>query len=78
MEYEVFEDELYDLLIGVAIYDAERNYIFGPNTYLDKYDIFSKKGFYKIKYEIPKIPLTAGTYFLEVGIFVNNGIVNLD
>ena len=78
IEYEVFEDELYDLLIGVAIYDAERNYIFGPNTYLDKYDIFSKKGFYKIKYEIPKIPLTAGTYFLDVGIFVNKGIVNLD
>lgn len=78
IEYEVFEDELYDLLIGVAIYDAERNYIFGPNTYLDKYDISSKKGFYKIKYEIPKIPLTAGTYFLDVGIFVNKGIVNLD
>ncbi|DAB29406.1 MAG TPA: teichoic acid ABC transporter ATP-binding protein [Sulfurimonas sp. UBA12504] len=78
VEYEIFDGYIDGLLLGIAIYDAERNYIFGPNTYLDKFEIISIKGVHTIQYEIPKIPLTAGTYFLDVGIFVEKGIVNLD
>jgi teichoic acid transport system ATP-binding protein len=78
IEYEIYEESISDLLIGVAIFDNERNYIFGPNTYLDKFDIEYNKGIHNIRYEIPKIPLTAGTYFLDIGIFTDKGIVNLD
>lgn len=78
IKYEIFDDYLDGFLLGIAIRDAERNYIFGPNTYLDKYNIKSTKGLHSLQYEIPKIPLTAGTYFLDVGIFVEKGIVNLD
>ncbi|MCT7593182.1 ABC transporter ATP-binding protein [Aliarcobacter butzleri] len=78
IKYEVFDEYIDGLLLGVAIFDSERNYIFGPNTYLDKYEIISDKGVHILQYEIPKIPLTAGTYFLDVGIFVEKGIVNLD
>jgi len=76
--YEIYDEVIQNLLIGIAIFDNERNYIFGPNTYLDKFPIKSTKGIHKITYEIPKIPLTAGTYFLDVGLFTDKGIVNLD
>lgn len=78
IKYEVFDDNLDDLLIGVAIYDNNRNYIFGPNTYLDKYSIVNTKGSHKIIYRIPKIPLLSGTYFFDIGLFLNKGIVNID
>lgn len=78
IEYEIFENKVDDLLVGVAIYDNERNYIFGPNTYLDKYDIQNEQGRHTIKYVIPKMTLLAGTYFIDIGLFTDNGIVNLD
>lgn len=78
IEYEVFDKFVKGLLVGVAIYDGERNYIFGPNTYLDKYEIESENGTHKIVYKIPKITLLSGTYFVDVGIFSDKGIVNLD
>jgi teichoic acid transport system ATP-binding protein len=78
IEYEVLDDHLDDLLVGVAIFDNERNYIFGPNTYLDKYIIKTTIGIHVLKYILPKISLLSGTYLLDVGIFVDKGIVNLD
>ncbi len=76
--YEIFEDKIDDLLIGVAIYDNERNYIFGPNTYLDKYYIENIQGKHTLKYIVSKMTLLAGTYFVDAGIFTDKGIVNLD
>ena len=78
INYEIFDNKIDDILIGVAIFDAERKYIFGPNTFLDNFSIKSSKGKHLITYQIPKMPLTAGTYFLDVGIFTDKGIVNLD
>lgn len=78
IHYEIYDEKIDDLLIGIALYDAERNYIFGPNTYLDKINILSSQGVHKLVYTIPKIPLSAGSYFLDAGIFTDKGIVNLD
>ena len=76
--YEVFDDDVSDLLIGIAIYDNERNYIFGPNTYLEKFSINTEKGKHSISYAIPSIALLAGKYFIDIGLFTDKGIVNLD
>lgn len=79
IEYEIFDDNIPGFLVGAAIYTADRkDYIFGPNTYLEKVEVPSKRGIHKILYEIPELPLIQGAYVIDVGIFNNEGIVNLD
>jgi teichoic acid transport system ATP-binding protein len=77
VEYEIYDD-VPNLLIGVAIYDRQRKYIFGPNTYLDNFKIPTAKGKYSITYTIPQLPLLSGTYFLDAGLFSEKGLVVLD
>lgn len=77
VEYEVYEDIIEDLLLGVAIYTPDREYIFGPNTHLEKIDIPNKLGRHRVKYIISSLPLLGGTFCIDVGIFNNEGIVCL-
>ena len=78
VKYEVNVPIIEDLLIGVAIFDNNKNYLFGPNTHLDKFDINNKQGQHTIKYELSNIKLLAGTYFMHIGFFTDKGIVNLE
>ena len=78
VEYEIYEESIDDFLLGVAIYTPDREYIFGPNTYLEKIKIKSNFGRHRVKYIIPKMMLLQGIYNIDVGIFNNKGIVNLD
>ncbi|WP_231573516.1 ABC transporter ATP-binding protein [Paenibacillus sp. FSL H7-0737] len=75
IEYEIYADIIEDLLLGVAIYTPDREYIFGPNTHLEKIDIPNKFGRHRLKYIVPSLPLLGGTFCLDVGIFNNEGIV---
>ncbi|WP_058301437.1 ABC transporter ATP-binding protein [Gorillibacterium timonense] len=77
IEYEVYEESIEDLLLGAAIYTPNRDYIFGPNTHLEKVEIPNKMGRHKVIYRIPQLPLLGGTYCLDVGLFNNEGIVNI-
>ena len=38
----------------------------------------STQGLHKVIYRVPKLPLIQGTYVVDVGIFNNEGLVNLD
>ncbi|MEC0310687.1 ABC transporter ATP-binding protein [Paenibacillus lautus] len=76
--YEVYEDFIEDLLIGVALYTPKRDYIFGPNTHLEKIEIPKDFGRHSIKYIVPKLPLMGGTYCIDVGIFSNEGLICLN
>jgi ABC-type polysaccharide/polyol phosphate transport system ATPase subunit len=78
VEYEIYDKVIHGLLLGVALYTPDRQYIFGPNTYLEKIDVPNMHGRHKVKYVIPKLPLLGGTYNIDVGIFNNEGIVCLD
>ncbi len=63
----------------MAIYTADRKeYVFGPNTFLEKVMVPGTQGKHKITYEIPKIPLIQGAYVIDVGLFNNEGLVNFD
>lgn len=77
IEYEVYEETIDDLLLGAAIYTPKREYIFGPNTFLEKITIPNKMGRHKVNYCIPQLPLLGGTFCLDVGLFNNEGIVNI-
>lgn len=79
IRYEILDEEINDFLVGAAIYSKDRmDYVFGPNTYLDKKVISGKKGKYCMTYTIPRLPLISGEYVMDVGIFNNEGIVNFD
>lgn len=78
IEYEMFE-EIADILLGVAILTKEkRNYIFGPNTYLENVKIPNSIGKHVVKYTIPKLNLLSGSYTIDVGLFNNKGLVCID
>lgn len=78
IEYEIYEDVIDDLLLGVAIYTPDRKYIFGPNTYLEKVEIPHHLGRHRVKYTINKLTLLGGTFCVDVGLFNNEGIVCLN
>lgn len=76
--YDIFVEEIKGFLLGVAIYTPDRDYIFGPNTSLEKVDTPNKYGRHNIVYKIPRMPLLGGSYAIDVGIFTDEGIVCLD
>ncbi|MEK5469437.1 ABC transporter ATP-binding protein [Paenibacillus sp. FSL P2-0089] len=78
VEYEIYDKVIQGLLLGVALYTPDREYIFGPNTYLEKVEVPNTLGRHRVKYIIPKLPLLGGTYNIDVGLFNNEGIVCLD
>ena len=76
--YEIYEQEIPGFLLGVAIYTPNRDYIFGPNTHLDKVNVPNNHGRHVVKYMIPSLTLMGGEYSIDVGIFNNEGIVCID
>ena len=76
--YDVFKEEIEGFLLGVAIYTPNREYIFGPNTYLEKAKVPNTYGRHKVVYRIPSMTLLGGKYTIDVGIFTDESIVNLD
>lgn len=79
VKYEIFDEVISDFLLGVAIYSKDRStYVFGPNTYLDKFEVPNTAGKHEVKYVIESLPLLKGDYVIDVGIFNNEGIVNFD
>ncbi|GLI09878.1 teichoic acid ABC transporter ATP-binding protein [Paenibacillus tyrfis] len=79
VKYTILQKVIPNFLLGVAIYDRDRKYIFGPNTYLDKIEgVPNTYGAHSIQYIIPKLPLLSGTYFIDVGIFSDEGLICID
>ena len=77
--YTVYTDRVDDFSFGVAIYSVDRSlYVFGPNTYLEKADVPCTKGRHTVVNRIPRLPLIQGIFAVDVGIFSNGGLVNLD
>ncbi|MBE6048854.1 MAG: ABC transporter ATP-binding protein [Clostridium sp.] len=76
--YDIYKENIEGFLLGAAIYTPGREYIFGPNTYLEKVEIPSTFGRHKVVYRIPKMPLMGGKYTVDVGIFTDESLVNLD
>lgn len=79
IDYTVNTERVEGFSFGVAIYSVDRKlYVFGPNTYLEKADVPCTEGKHTVTYRIPKLPLIQGIFAVDVGIFSNGGLVNLD
>ena len=76
--YDIYKENIEGFLLGAAIYTPGREYIFGPDTYLEKVEIPNTFGRHKVVYRIPSMPLMGGKYTVDVGIFTDESIVNLD
>ncbi len=78
ISYHIKDVHIPGLLLGVAIKGMDGLHIFGPNTYLERVEIPSRTGTYRVSYHIPSMPLLTGTYRIDVGIFTDKGLVCLD
>ena len=76
--YDIYREKIEGFLLGAALYTPKREYIFGPNTFLEKVEVPNTFGRHKVVYRIPKMPLLGGTYTVDVGIFTDESIVCLD
>lgn len=77
--YDIYEEEIRDFLLGAAIYSADHNdYIFGPNTYLEKTEVPKTRGRHKVRYTIPSLQLIKGAFTIDAGVFNNEGMVTID
>lgn len=77
IEFETYIN-LPGLVAGLAIFDSEENYVCGLNTKLDGINIEGRCGIHKIDLVFPNIRLCPGTYSLDVGLFEDNAVVNID
>jgi len=79
VEYEIFDESVEDLLVGVSIRRSSDDcYVFGPNTALEKVALRGTRGRHAVRYEIPRLPLLGGTYHIDAGLFTSRGVVCLD
>ncbi len=78
VDYEVLDPSCAGLLAGVAIYTSARQFVFGPNTHLEEIDIPDQQGVHRLVYRIERLPLLPGSFEIDVGVFVEKGLVALD
>jgi ABC-type polysaccharide/polyol phosphate transport system ATPase subunit len=78
IKYEIFDTAINNILLGVALLDRKNTYIYGPNTYLDNFTIPSHRGTHQIIYKLNRNPLLGGTFFFDVGLYIDKGMVCLD
>lgn len=76
--YQVRDESINGLLVGVAIKGLDGLHIFGPNTHLERVHIPTDRGSHRLTYHIPSMPLLSGTYQIDVGLFTDKGLVCLD
>lgn len=62
-------------VLGVAIFDARKEMIFGTNTKVDSMPLGEKAGEYCCEIYYPSVPMLNGEYNVDVGIFDSDGIV---
>lgn len=78
VSYEIRDEQIDGFLLGVAIKGLDGQHIFGPNTHLERAHIPVARGSHRVSYHIPSMPLLAGTYRVDVGLFTDKGLVCLD
>jgi lipopolysaccharide transport system ATP-binding protein len=78
ISYRIRDAAIDGFLLGVAIKGQDGQHIFGPNTHLERVTVPSTHGSHRVSYHIPSIPLLAGVYRIDVGLFTDRGLVCLD
>lgn len=78
IEYEVFDENVNEPVIGLAIRSIDNKYICGLNTLLDNYTVQWKKGKNVCEITYEGFNLTGGNYYFDVAIFDRTATVPID
>lgn len=76
--YQVYEEQVNEPVLGVAIRSIDHEYICGLNTLLDGQKIPWKKGQNKAALVYEGFNLTGGNYYFDVALFDRTATVNFD
>lgn len=78
LEYVMKRNDIENLVMGIAIYSLDNQYICGLNTLLDKYHIHYKIGKNRIYLVYNKFNILGGTYSFDLAIYEQNAQVPID
>ena len=78
VNYEVFDENVCEPVLGIAIRSIDHNYICGLNTLLDNMEIPWKKGMNTCRLTYKSFNLTGGNYYFDVALFDKTATVNFD
>lgn len=78
ISYTVYEEQIEEPVLGIAIRSIDHTYICGLNTSLDGQTISWKKGKNTIKLVYERFNLTGGNYYLDAALFDRTATVHFD
>lgn len=78
ISYTVYEEQIEEPVLGIAIRSIDHTYICGLNTLLDGQIISWKKGKNTIKLVYERFNLTGGNYYLDAALFDRTATVHFD
>ncbi|MGS5021945.1 ABC transporter ATP-binding protein [Paenibacillus sp. JJ1683] len=74
----VMNDDVVDIVIGVAVHSIDNIYVCGLNTLLDEENIIYNKGYNTIYLEYTDFNLLGGSYYFDVALFERNAHIPID
>ncbi len=78
LEYIMKRDDIENLVLGIALYSLDNQYICGLNTLLDGFCVKYHIGENKICLKYNNFNILGGTYFFDVAIYEQNAQVPID
>lgn len=78
VHYEVFETNIINPVLGIAIHSIDHQYICGLNTLLDKVNIPWEHGINHFKLKYNNFNLTGGSYSFDLALFEKNASISFD
>jgi len=72
------KEDLKEVVLGCAIFDAKYFYISGLNTALDNIFLNCSKGTHTYYVVFKDISLSSGTYYIDIGLFEKNAFIRYD
>jgi ABC-type polysaccharide/polyol phosphate transport system ATPase subunit len=76
--YKVYDQNIKEPVLGIAIHSIDHQYICGLNTLLDDVKIPWEKGMNVFYLKYKDLNLTGGTYYFDVALFEKNASVSFD
>jgi hypothetical protein len=76
--YEVFDENIIEPVLGIAIQSIDNQYICGLNTLLDNVEVPWKIGINSFRLKYNNFNLTGGSYHFDVALFEKNASVSFD
>lgn len=66
---------VYDPVFGIGIFRDDETYCYGTNTHIEKIDIPRIEGEGKVKFQVDRLDLTEGKYFLDIAVHAKDGTI---